>query len=210
MSAIVLFGEKQVRRVWNDREQKWYFSVQDVVEILTGSADVKQYVKRLRSRDPELSANWGTICTPVEMLAADGKKRRIQGANIEGLLRIIQSIPSPKAEPFKRWLAKVGYDQLSEKIGQLKMQSADGKLYATDCANTETLFRIIQSIPSPKVEPLKRRLARDLLQAARQQITKDWWDLKRDRHELFVSQVVPPRASWVLSSRSSNSKGLTM
>ena len=114
MSAIVLFGEQQVRRVWNDREQKWYFSVQDVVEILTGSADVKQYVKRLRSRDPELSANWGTICTPVEMLAADGKKRRIQGANIEGLLRIIQSIPSPKAEPFKRWLAKVGYERLEE------------------------------------------------------------------------------------------------
>lgn len=114
MSAIVLFGEKQVRRVWNDREQKWYFSVQDVVEILTGSADVKQYVKRLRSRDPELSANWGTICTPVEMLAADGKKRKIQGANIEGLLRIIQSIPSPKAEPFKRWLAKVGYERLEE------------------------------------------------------------------------------------------------
>ena len=76
MSAIVLFGEKQVRRVWNEQDQKWYFAVQDVVEILTGSADVKQYVKRLRSRDPELSANWGTICTPVEMLAADGKKRR--------------------------------------------------------------------------------------------------------------------------------------
>jgi hypothetical protein len=114
MSAIVLFGEKQVRRVWNDREQKWYFSVQDVVEILTGSADVRQYVKRLRSRDPELSANWGTICTPVEMLAADGKMREIQGANIEGLLRIIQSIPSPKAEPFKRWLAKVGYERLEE------------------------------------------------------------------------------------------------
>ena len=84
MNAIALFGEQKVRRVWNEREQKWYFSVQDVVEILTGSADVKQYVKRLRSRDPELSANWGTICTPVEMLAADGKKTPNSGRQRRG------------------------------------------------------------------------------------------------------------------------------
>jgi prophage antirepressor-like protein len=93
---------------------KWYFAVQDVIEILTGSADIKQYVKKLKSRDPELSANWGTICTLVEMTAADGKKRKIQAVNIEGLLRLIQSVPSPKAEPFKRWLAKVGYERLQE------------------------------------------------------------------------------------------------
>jgi len=71
-------------------------------------------VKKLKSRDPELSSNWGTICTLVEMTAADGKKRKIQSANIEGLLRLIQSVPSPKAEPFKRWLAKVGYERLQE------------------------------------------------------------------------------------------------
>jgi hypothetical protein len=114
MSSIILFESKNVRRVWNDDEQKWYFSVQDVVEILTDSADIKQYVKRLRSRDPELSSNWGTICTLVEMTAADGKKRKIQAANTEGLFRIIQSVPSAKAEPFKRWLARVGYERLEE------------------------------------------------------------------------------------------------
>jgi len=114
MGSPVLFEERQVRRVWNEAEQKWYFSVQDMLEILTESADIKQYVKKMRSRDPELSSNWGTICTLVEMTAADGKKRKVQAANTEGLLRIIQSIPSPKAEPFKRWLAKVGYERLEE------------------------------------------------------------------------------------------------
>lgn len=114
MSNLVLFEEKQVRRAWNGADQKWYFAVQDVIEILTGSTDVKQYVKKLKSRDPELSANWGTICTLVEMTAADGKKRKIQSANIEGLLRLIQSVPSPKAEPFKLWLARVGYERLQE------------------------------------------------------------------------------------------------
>ncbi len=114
MDNLALFEEKQVRRVWNEVDEKWYFAVQDVIEILTGSADVKQYVKKLKSRDPELSSNWGTICTLVEMTAADGKTRRIQSANIEGLLRLIQSVPSPRAEPFKRWLAKVGYERLQE------------------------------------------------------------------------------------------------
>ena len=111
---IVLFGSKNIRRVWNEQEQKWYFSVQDVIEVLTESSDIKQYVKRLKTRDPYLSSNWGTICTLVEMLAVDGKIRKIQSANAEGLFRIIQSIPSPKAEPFKRWLAKVGYERLEE------------------------------------------------------------------------------------------------
>jgi len=114
MGNIVLFESKKVRRVWSEKDQKWYFSIQDVIEILTGSADIKQYVKKLKSRDPELGINWGTICTPVEMSAADGKMRKIQASDTEGLLRIIQSIPSPKAEPFKRWLAKVGYERLEE------------------------------------------------------------------------------------------------
>jgi hypothetical protein len=114
MSNIKLFESKQVRSYWNEIEQKWYFSVQDVVEILTDSSDVKQYIKKMLSRDEQLKSNWGTICTLVEMEAADGKSRKIQGADAKGLLRIIQSIPSPKAEPFKLWLAQVGSDRLDE------------------------------------------------------------------------------------------------
>lgn len=84
--------------------------------VLTDSADPKQYIKKMRTRDPELSSNWGTICTPVEMTAADGKRRKIQAANVEGILRIIQSIPSPKAEPFKLWMAQVGRERIEETI----------------------------------------------------------------------------------------------
>ncbi len=114
MGTIKLFESKKIRSTWNETEQKWYFSVQDVAEVLTESADVKQYIKRMLSRDEQLKNNWGTICTLVEMTAADGKKRKIQSADTKGVLRIIQSIPSPKAEPFKLWLAQVGSDRLDE------------------------------------------------------------------------------------------------
>ena len=113
-TSIQLFEQKQVRSVWDEEQEKWYFSVQDVVEVLTESSDVKQYIKRLLSRDESLKLNWGTICTLVEMQAADGKRRKIQASDTKGLLRIIQSVPSKKAEPFKLWLAQVGSDRLDE------------------------------------------------------------------------------------------------
>lgn len=111
-NAIVVFQGKNIRRTWHNNE--WWFSVFDIVSILTDSADPKQYVKKMRSRDPVLNSNWGTICTPLELLAADGKKRETNCVNTEGAFRIIQSIPSPKAEPFKLWLARVGYDRVKE------------------------------------------------------------------------------------------------
>ncbi len=114
MSNVKLFQDKKIRSAWNEKEEQWYFSVVDVVEVLTDSADPKQYIKRLRSRDEGLNLNWGTICTPIEMLALDGKKRKIQAANVKGLFRIIQSIPSSKAEPFKLWLSQVGYERMLE------------------------------------------------------------------------------------------------
>ncbi len=114
MSKIKLFESKQIRSVWNEEDRKWYFAVIDVVEILTDSVNPKEYIKKMRKRDYELNLNWGTICPPLKLIAKDGKIRKIQCANTEGLLRIIQSIPLPKAEPFKRWLAKVGYERLEE------------------------------------------------------------------------------------------------
>lgn len=114
MNEIKLFQDKRIRTAWNEEEEQWYFSVEDVVAALTDSADPKQYVKRMRSRDIYLHANWGTICTQVEMYANDGKRRKMLAANIRSLFRIIQSIPSPKAEPFKQWLAQVGYDRIME------------------------------------------------------------------------------------------------
>ena len=111
---IQLFEEKKVRTVWDDEKEEWFFSVVDVVEVLTDSADPKQYIKKMRARDPELNVSWGTICTLTRMTASDGKSYRTQAADIKGIFRIIQSIPSPKAEPFKQWMAEVAAERLNQ------------------------------------------------------------------------------------------------
>lgn len=113
---IQLFEDRKIRTAWDEEQEEWYFSVVDVVAVLTDSVDPKQYIKKMRNRDPELNSNWGTICTPIQMIAADGKKRKIQAATIEGILRLVQSIPSSKAEPFKAWLASVGAERIEETI----------------------------------------------------------------------------------------------
>lgn len=100
--------------MWDDNEEKWYFSIVDVVAALTDSADPKQYIKRMKSRDASLKANWGTICTLVPLVSEDGKKHKEMTADIEGIFRIIQSIPSPKAEPFKQWMAQVASLRLEQ------------------------------------------------------------------------------------------------
>ena len=97
MNEIKLFQDRKIRSVWNEEEEQWYFSIEDIVAALTDSADPKQYIKRMRSRDTQLQINWGTICTQVQMIAHDGKLRKVMAANIKSLFRIIQSIPSPKA-----------------------------------------------------------------------------------------------------------------
>jgi len=111
-TRIKVFDGVQVRALFQNDE--WWFSVTDVVRVLTDSTDPRQYIKRIRSRDPELNSNWGTICTPLETTAQDGKRRKENFATTEGVLRLVQSIPSPKAEPFKRWLARVGYERIQE------------------------------------------------------------------------------------------------
>lgn len=107
-----IFEQKEVRRVWHN--EQWYFSISDVVQILTDSSDVRQYIKKMRTRDMELFINWGTICTPLQIISKDGKLREENMAQIQGIFRIIQSIPSPKAEPFKLWLARVGQERIEE------------------------------------------------------------------------------------------------
>ena len=127
MNEVKLFQDRKIRSVWNEDEEQWYFSIEDIVAALTDSADPKQYIKRMRSRDTQLQINWGTICTQVQMIAHDGKLRKVMAANIKSLFRIIQSIPSPKAEPFKQWLAQVGYDRILEienpELAQERMKS---------------------------------------------------------------------------------------
>lgn len=108
-NKIIVFQEKGIRRVWHNDE--WYFSIVDVVEVLTGSSDPQQYWKRLNQRDPELKG--GVQIVPL-LIETQGGKQKVLCAGTQGLFRIIQSIPSPKAEPFKLWLAKVGYERVQE------------------------------------------------------------------------------------------------
>jgi hypothetical protein len=114
MSNIKLFQTKQVRTHWNEKNQKWYFAITDVIEILTESIKPRDYWYRLKKRGKGNGVELSTNCRQLKMKAKDGKMRDTEIADTETLLRIIQSIPSPKAEPFKRWLAKVGYERLEE------------------------------------------------------------------------------------------------
>lgn len=114
MSNIKLFQDRKIRSVWDEMEQQWYFSVVDVVAALTDSVNPTDYLKKMRKRDELLAAYLGTNCPQVEMMTESGKRRKVLAANIKGLFRIIQSIPSSKAEPFKLWLAQVGYDRIQE------------------------------------------------------------------------------------------------
>ena len=113
MNAIKLFESKQIRTVWNESDQKWYFVVADVVSVLTDTPNPADYIKKIRKRDELLSQGWGQLVTPLPVSTAGGKQK-LNCAHAQGLLRIIQSIPSPKAEPFKLWLAQVGADRLDE------------------------------------------------------------------------------------------------
>lgn len=114
MSQISLFGEKQVRRAWNAEEEKWLFAIVDVIGILTDSPNPQVYWRVLKKRLKDEGNQTVTNCNGLEMTAADGKQRMTDVADTGQLLRLIQSVPSPKAEPFKLWLAKVGYERLEK------------------------------------------------------------------------------------------------
>ncbi|OGC00669.1 hypothetical protein A2V82_04230 [candidate division KSB1 bacterium RBG_16_48_16] len=110
-TKIVPFKGKKIRKTIFENE--WWFVVEDVVFVLTDSSDPKQYIQRMRQRDPELRKGWVQIVHTLEV-TTEGGSQKMNCANTEGIFRIIQSIPSPKAEPFKRWLAKVGYERVQE------------------------------------------------------------------------------------------------
>lgn len=115
--ALKLFEERRVRTVWDDKQEKWYFSIVDVVAVLTDSTDyqvARNYWKVLKNRLSKEGNETVTNCNQLKMLATDGKMRLTDVADTEQLLRLIQSIPSPKAEPFKLWMAKVASERLNQ------------------------------------------------------------------------------------------------
>jgi hypothetical protein len=113
MTNIKLFQDKKIRSAWNEEEEQWYFSVVDVVEALTDSPNPRQYWRKMKDRDLKEYQSY-PFWVQLKLTSTDGKKYNTDCANIKGLLRIIQSIPSPKAEPFKQWLATVGYERMLE------------------------------------------------------------------------------------------------
>jgi hypothetical protein len=155
MSNIKLFESRQIRSVWNETEQKWYFVVTDVVQVLTDSPNPTDYVKKMRKRDELLSKGWGQLVTPLSVDTAGGKQQ-LNCANAHGLLRIIQSIPSPKAEPFKLWLAQVGSDRLDE---------IENPELATQ--RTRELYKL-KDYPDDWIEKRMRSIA------IREELTEEW------------------------------------
>jgi len=109
---LILFQSEEIRRTWHDDE--WYYSLVDVVGALTGSANPTDYLKKIRKRDEELGFYIGTVCPQVEMLGRSGKKRKVLAGKAIDVFRLLQSIPSKQAEPFKRWLAQVGQERIDE------------------------------------------------------------------------------------------------
>lgn len=116
-NMIKIFENKQIRSVWDENKEEWYFSVIDVVGALTDSSNPNDYWYRIKKRmSEEEQSELSTFCRKLKLLAQDGKMRQTDVADMEGIFRIIQSIPSPKAEPFKMWLAKVGKERIDETI----------------------------------------------------------------------------------------------
>ncbi|MDD5377066.1 MAG: Bro-N domain-containing protein [Candidatus Gracilibacteria bacterium] len=141
-NAIALFQQKEIRRIWHD--ERWFFCIIDVIAALTNSVDPAGYIKDMRRRDLFLSDGWGQIATPLSVPTRGGKQK-VNCADTEGILRIIQSIPSPKAEPFKRWLAKIGYERIQE-IDDPEVASKKGGKIAGDARKkleVETGKRIV-------------------------------------------------------------------
>jgi len=157
MSNIKLFESKQIRSEWNDAEQKWYFAIIDVIEILTESKNPRRYWSDLKRKlSTEGFSQLYEIIVQLKMISSDGKKYSTDCADAKGLLRIIQSIPSPKAEPFKQWLAQVGSDRLDE---------IENPELATQ--RTRELYKL-KGYPDDWIEKRMRSIA------IREELTEEW------------------------------------
>ena len=140
MTKITVFKEKKVRRVWDEENEKWFFAIVDIVEVLTNSLNSRSYWKVLKNRLRQEGSEVVTKCNQLKMQAADGKYYMTDAADTETMFRLIQSIPSPNAEPFKLWLARVGYERVEETVDpelaiQRAMQTYLKKGYSPDWVN---------------------------------------------------------------------------
>jgi DNA-damage-inducible protein D len=143
-NKLMLFEEKQIRHVWHEND--WYFSVIDVIEILTDSPKPRVYWGVLKNREAQLF----TVCKQLKMLASDGRQRITDCANTEGILRLIMSVPSPKAEPFKHWLASLGKQAIEETENPELLTERQAEIYRAKGYSEEWITRRVQTIETRK------------------------------------------------------------
>ena len=193
-TQIKLFEEKKVRSVWDEEEQQWYFSVIDVVEVLTESVNPRDYWFKMKKRvHSEDGLELSTICRQFKMTAQDGKMRETDCANVKSLLRIIQSIPSPKAEPFKQWLAQVGYERMQEIENPELAQKRMKELYEQ------------KGYPKDWIDKRLRGIA------IRQNLTDEWKErgITKEKDYAILTAEISKATFGLTPSEYKNVKGLT-
>lgn len=193
-TQIKLFEEKKVRSVWDEEEQQWYFSVIDVVEVLTESVNPRDYWFKMKKRvHSEDGIELSTICRQFKMIAQDGKNRETDCANVKSLLRIIQSIPSPKAEPFKQWLAQVGYERMQEIENPELAQERMKELYEK------------KGYPKDWIDKRLRGIA------IRQNLTDEWKErgITKEKDFAILTAEISKATFGLTPSEYKNVKGLT-
>jgi len=188
-NSIVLFHKKQVRRLWDEKNELWYFSIVDVIEILTESVNPRKYWSVLKTRLKREGSEVATNCSQLKLIASDGKKYLTDVADTETLLRLIQSIPSPKAEPFKLWLAKVGYERIEEtEDPELAMERAM-KTYLKKGYSKDWINQRLKSIEVRKelTDEWKEKGVKEGLEYAilTDEITKAWADKSVKQYKKF-------------------------
>lgn len=193
-TQIKLFEEKKVRSVWNEEEQQWYFSVIDVIQILTDSVNPRDYWFKMKKRvHSEDGIELSTICRQFKMTAQDGKNRETDCANVKSLFRIIQSIPSPKAEPFKQWLAQVGYERMQEIENPELAQERMKELYEK------------KGYPKDWIDKRLRGIA------IRQNLTDEWKErgITKEKDFAILTAEISKATFGLTPSEYKNVKGLT-
>ena len=194
MANIKLFESRKIRSLWNEEEQKWFFAVVDVVDALTDSQKPRDYWYRLKRREKERSGiELSTFCRQLKLESSDGKKYRTECSDVEGLLRIVQSIPSSKAEPFKRWLAKVGYERLEEIENPELAQQRMRKIYKAKGYSDEWIEKRVRGI------------------AVRDELTNEWKKrgVKEGKEYAILTAEISKAAFGLSPSEHKLFKGLT-
>jgi len=188
-TSIAVFRGKEIRKTIHNNE--WWFSIADVVEVLTETTNSSDYIKKMRKRDAELAKGWGQIVTPLSV-QTEGGPQRMNCANTEGIFRIVQSIPSPKAEPFKRWLAKVGYE---------RVQEIEDPELATK--RTRTLYKA-KGYSDDWIEKRMRGIA------IREELTDEWKEreVRREKEYAILTAEIAKAAFGVTPGEHKKLKGL--